>query len=55
MRRRSIAQIGERVAELQREILVFQARYELPYEQFYAHITTDDDFVSRLRETHPTW
>lgn len=55
VRRYAIGQIGERVGQLQREILAFQTKYKLPYEQFYAHITTDDNFVAQLREAHPTW
>ena len=55
IRRYAITQIGERVGQLQHEILAFQTKYELPYEQFYAHVTTDDHFVTQLREAHPTW
>ena len=47
--------IGERIGTLQHEILGFQAKYGLPYEKFYAQITTDEDFVKNLRQSHPTW
>jgi hypothetical protein len=55
VRRYAIEQIGERIGKLQHEILTFQAKYGLPYEQFYARITTDDEFVVSLREAHQTW
>ena len=55
VRHYAIEQIGERIGKLQREILTFQLKYGLPYEQFYARITTDDEFVENLRGTHPTW
>ena len=51
----AIERIGERIGKLQHEILTFQARYDLPYEKFYAHITTDEEFVKNLRQSHPTW
>jgi hypothetical protein len=55
VRRYSIERIGEQIGQLQREILVFQNKYGLPYEQFYARITTDSEFVENLRHTYPTW
>lgn len=55
VRRYSVERIGEQIGRLQREILVFQNKYGLPYEQFYARITTDNEFVENLRHTHPTW
>jgi len=55
VRRYAIEQIGERIGKLQREIMTFQTKFGLPYEIFYARITTDDDFVKELRNTHPTW
>lgn len=47
--------IGEQIGRLQHEILSFQTQYGLPYEKFYVHITTDEEFVKGLREKHPTW
>lgn len=55
VRHYAIEKIGERIGQLQREILTFQTKYGLPYEQFYARITTDDKFVENLRTTHTTW
>lgn len=55
IRRYAITQIAERVGNLQREILTFQTKYQLPYEQFYARITTDEAFVVQLRNNYPTW
>ena len=55
IRRYAIERIGERVGKLQREILTFQTKYGLPYERFYGLITTDDNYVTTLRATHPTW
>ena len=47
--------IGERIGKLQREILTFQKQYGLPFEKFYAQITTDEEFIKNLRESHPLW
>ena len=47
--------IGERIATLQREILIFQTKYGLPYEKFYIALATDEDFVQNLRKSHSTW
>lgn len=47
--------IGEKIAQLHREISQIQAIYGIPYEMFYARITTDDAYVNSLRETHPLW
>ncbi len=55
IRRYAVEQIGERIGKLQHEILAFQTKYGLPYEVFYARVTTDDEFVENLRDTHPTW
>lgn len=55
VRRYAIEQIGERVGKLQREIVAFQTKYGLPYEIFYARVTTDEEFVKSLREKSPTW
>lgn len=51
----AIEQIGERIGQLQHEILIFQTKYGLPYEKFYVQVTTDEDFVRHLRQGHPTW
>lgn len=55
VRRYAVERIGERIGKLQHEILAFQTKYGLPYEQFYSHVTTDDNFVQSLREKEPTW
>lgn len=55
VRRYAIERIGERIGNLQHEILNFQTKYGLPYQQFYAQITNDDKFVQSLREMEPTW
>ena len=51
----AVERIGERIGTLHHEILTFQARYGLPYEQFYVRITTDEEFVTSLRQSHSTW
>ncbi|MCP4398507.1 MAG: hypothetical protein GY801_14575 [bacterium] len=51
----AVKQIGERIGELQHEISGFQERYGLPYEKFYAQVTSDEEFVTQLRQSHPTW
>jgi len=55
VRRYGVEQIGERIARLQREISGFQTQYSMPYEIFYARVTTDEEFVRGLRRNHPTW
>ena len=47
--------ISERIVEIQGNILEFQSKFGLPYEKFYANITTDEAFVDSLRQLHPTW
>ena len=51
----AVKHVGERIAELQHEISGFQKRYGLPYEKFYAQVTSDEEFVAQLRQSHPTW
>ncbi|MBX3052116.1 MAG: hypothetical protein KF753_11610 [Caldilineaceae bacterium] len=55
VRRYATERIGEKIAQLHREILQMQAAYGIPYEMFYARVTTDDAYVESLRETHPLW
>ncbi len=47
--------IGERIGKLQHEISVFQRQFGLPFEKFYVSITSDEDFVKKLRTANPTW
>jgi len=51
----AVEQIGQRIGKLQHEISAFRIEYGLSYERFYAGITTDEDFVKQLRQTHPLW
>ena len=55
VRRYAWERVGERIAKIQRAIREFEAEYGMPYEKFYAQITTDEEFVERLRKEHPTW
>jgi len=55
VRRYATERIGERIARLHREIAQFQAAYGIPYEMFYARVTTDDAYVKGLRNAHPMW
>lgn len=55
VRRYASEQIGERIGKLQREILGYQSEYGMPYEVFYARVTTEEDFVQKLRNEHETW
>lgn len=50
-----IEKIGERIGKLQHEISIFQNKYELPYEKFYVNITTNEEYINKLRQSHPTW
>jgi hypothetical protein len=55
VRRYAVEKIGERIAELRHATRSFEERYGCTYEVFYAHITTDEDFVAGLREANSTW
>jgi hypothetical protein len=55
VRRYAIERIGERIGSLQHEILIFQTKYGISYEQFSDRITTDIEFVEELRKKYPTW
>lgn len=55
VRRYATERIGARIAQLHREISQIQVVYGLPYEQFYARVTTDEEFVETLRSVHPLW
>ncbi len=55
VRRYAWERAGERIVNLQRKIRAFEKQYGMPYELFYARITTDEEFVSRLRAEHPLW
>jgi hypothetical protein len=55
VRRYATERIGARIAQLHREISQIQVTYGLPYEQFYARVTTDEEFVETLRSAHPLW
>ena len=55
VRRYAWEKVGERLAEIQRHIHKFEEKYGMPYEVFYARITTDEAFVSQLRASHPMW
>ena len=55
VRRYATERIGERIAQLHREISRMQAVYGIPYERFYAQVTTDEQYVTTLRAAHPTW
>ena len=54
-RRYATERIGLRIAQLHSEISQLQAIYGLPYEQFYARVTTDEAYVQALRSKHPLW
>jgi hypothetical protein len=55
VRRYAIEKTGERIAELRHAIRPFEEQYGCSYEAFYARITADGDFVSKLREVNATW
>lgn len=50
-----IEKIGERIGRLQHEISIFQNKYQLPFEKFYVNITTNEEYIKKLRKSHPTW
>jgi hypothetical protein len=53
--RYALERINERVEKLQGEILAFEAKYGMSYEQFYTRIMTDDEFVENLWNSNPIW
>lgn len=55
VRRYAIERVGEKIARLHREISQMQEVYGIPYEMFYARVTTDDAYVATLRDAHPMW
>ena len=55
VRRYATERVGARIAQLHREISQIQVIYGLPYEQFYARVATDEEFVEALRSRHPLW
>jgi len=55
VRRYATERIGEKIAQLHREISQIQAVYGISYELFYARVTTDEKYVTALRSAHPTW
>ena len=55
MRRYAVEKLGERIAELRRALRPFEERYGCTYEVFYARLTTDEAFVTGLREGNQTW
>ena len=55
VRRYAVEKLGERIAELRRALRPFEEHYGCTYEVFYARLTTDEAFVTGLREGNPTW
>lgn len=55
VRRYAVEKLGERIAELRRTLRPFEEHYGCTYEVFYARLTTDEAFVTGLREGNPTW
>jgi len=55
LRHYTVDKIGQRIAELQREVRHWEEIYNCPYEVFYARVTADEDYVAGLRAEHPTW
>ena len=55
VRRYAVEKLGERIAEVRRALRPFEEQYGCPYEVFYARVTSDEAFVTGLREGNPTW
>ncbi len=55
VRRYTIERITERIATAQREIATFEAKYGQPYKDFRENITTNLDFLSKLKQQYPMW
>ncbi|MGQ9627503.1 MAG: hypothetical protein ACUVV0_11435 [Anaerolineae bacterium] len=55
LRRYTIEKIGERIADLRRQIQCWEEKYGCPYEVFYSRIASDEEFVNLLRQKYVTW
>jgi hypothetical protein len=55
LRRYTVERIGQRIAELRRQIRPWEEKYGCTYEVFYARVTGDEEYVAHLRQGHPTW
>lgn len=55
VRRYALEKASQRIAELRHAICPFEEQFGCPYEAFYARVTTDEEYVTHLRETSPTW
>ena len=50
-----VERINERIEKARREILILEAKYGMPYQQFYERVTTDEAFVETLEDTQLMW
>jgi hypothetical protein len=50
-----VVRIGQRIAELRRQIHPWEEEYDCTYEVFYVRVTGDEEYVANLRQSHPTW
>lgn len=55
VRRYTIEEVSDLLAQLRREIRRYEEQFGCRYEVFYTRITTDEAFVTGLREQHSTW
>jgi hypothetical protein len=53
--RYAVERINERIEKLRSEVLTFETKYGMSYEQFYNRIMADDEFVENLWNSNPTW
>ncbi len=51
----AIKRINERIENARQEVLSFEAKYGMTYEEFHAGITGDLEFLKNLRKDHPIW
>ncbi len=53
--RYTLERINERIEKASQAVLGFEAKYGMPYREFYERAMNDDEFVAALWEADPTW
>ena len=55
LHRYTVERINERIEEARQEVLRFEARYGMTYEQFCKRTASDEAFLEYLEENHVMW
>jgi len=51
----AIKRINERIEKSRQEVLSFEAKYGMTYQEFLERVTTDETFVDNLENNYLTW